>query len=113
MRTFGILCTFRLADTTFGLPAGILLGCFILSGWMAFPMAGTGTPVFMGIPNEFTMEWMLSPETGLMMYPSSVFKGIVWGAGYKIGISSSALCLSLIQEAISKIIVMYVSAFFR
>lgn len=55
VRASGISCTFSFADTTFGLPAEIILGTATLSGCMALPVAGTGMPVFIGLPNEFTM----------------------------------------------------------
>ena len=38
VRFLGILCTFRWVGITFGIPAGILLDCATLSGWMALPL---------------------------------------------------------------------------
>ncbi|MCP4311278.1 MAG: hypothetical protein GY790_08455 [Bacteroidetes bacterium] len=55
VRVSGTLCKFRLVGTLSGSPAGILLGCSTLPGGMTLPLAGMGTPVFMGSPNEFTM----------------------------------------------------------
>jgi hypothetical protein len=58
------------------------------------------------------MGWMLSPVTTFIIYPSSMFKATVCGAGYKGGISSVALCLSLWQAVRIKML-RYASVFFR
>jgi hypothetical protein len=43
-------------------------------------------------PSEFIMGDILSPVNALMEYPSPVFNGIVFGAGYREINSSDAVC---------------------
>ncbi len=67
VRDSGILYTFRWVGTTSGSPTSIIFGCDTLSGWMALPLVGVGTPVFMVSPNELIIGRMLSPVRGLMI----------------------------------------------